>query len=450
MPPRKTKPQPAQPGPLEIAYRPIDELTPYAANSRTHSDEQVRQIAASIAEFGFTNPVLIDGRGVIVAGHGRVAAARVLKMDAVPTITLGHLSDVQRRAYTIADNRLALNAGWDMEMLAAEVRRIESDLLDGLGSFDLDVMGFTDEEMHDLIAPLPNGETEDDAGVDAENDAPDIQEVAISRAGDVWLLGAHRLIVGDCTDSAVVARLFGTDKPVLMVTDPPYGVEYDPAWRNEAGVSNSKRVGKVKNDDRADWREAWALFPGAVAYVWHASAFSDVVMDSLRAVGLAVRQQVIWAKSKMALGRSAYHWKHEPCWYAVRSGKDARWKGGRKQTTLWTLGVALSDLDDQEEVETGLGNEDASTVHGTQKPVELMRRPILNHTDVGEVVYDPFLGSGSTLIAAQTTTRVCLGCEIDPLYADVVVRRWQAFTGHEARLDGAGETFATIEAKRGA
>jgi DNA modification methylase len=448
----KRQPKPsveAEAGPrLEVEYLAVKALTPYARNSRTHSDAQVAQIAASIREFGFTNPILIDDRGTIIAGHGRLMAAMRLGLAEVPTICLGHLTAEQRRAYVIADNRLALNAGWDMEMLAAEVRTIQNDIDGGLVEFGLDILGFDTPELAEMLDAM-DGAGDGDAGDggDAENETPAVQAVPISRPGEVWLLGAHRLICGDATDPKVVAAVFDGEKPGLMVTDPPYGVNYDPEWRKKAGVNNSDRMGKVKNDDRADWREVWALFPGAVAYIWHASAFSDVVMDSLRAVGFDVRQQLIWAKARMALGRSAYHWKHEPCWYAVRKGSDANWKGGRKQTTLWTLGVSLSDLDD-ENIEAGLQDEDAATVHGTQKPVELMRRPILNHTDVGGVVYDPFMGSGTTLIAAQTAGRVCLGCELDPVYVDVAVRRWQAFTGQRAKLAGDGRTFDEVAAER--
>lgn len=431
-----------------VERRPVAELLPYARNARTHSEAQVAQVAASIREFGWTMPILVDEEGTIIAGHGRVMAARLLDITEVPVITATGWSETKRRAYCLLDNRVPMNAGWDEEILAAEVRSIEADLADGLEDFDIGVLGFTDAEIHDLTAPLDPEPTEGDGDGDGgENDLPPIEARAVTARGEVWMLGGCRVMCGDSCDAADVKTLFAGDKPEIMVTDPPYGVEYDPEWRNEVRTP-SARVGKVKNDDRADWREAWALFPGAVAYVWHASAFSDVVMDSLRAVGLEVRQQVIWAKSKMALGRSAYHWKHEPCWYAVRKGETANWKGGRKQTTLWTLGASLSDLDDQEEPVEGNEPEDKATIHGTQKPVELMRRSILNHTDAGGVVYDPFLGSGSTLIAAQTSTRVCLGMELDPVYVDLIVRRWQAFTGHAAKLEGDGRTFDEVAAER--
>jgi DNA modification methylase len=215
-----------------------------------------------------------------------------------------------------------------------------------------------------------------------------------------------------------------------MVTDPPYGVEYDPNWRHEAGVSSSARTGKVQNDDRADWREAWALFPGSIAYVWHGALHASEVAASLEATGFSIRAQIIWGKERLVIGRGDYHWQHEPCWYAVR--EKGNWTGDRKQTTLWTISSR---------------DQDADTVHGTQKPVECMRRPVLNNTSPGEFDYDPFLGSGTTLIAAKTTGRVCLGVELDPAYVDVAVRRWQDFTGQRATLD-AGETFGEVSLKR--
>ena len=444
----RAKAKPAEKAPWaawDVEPRPIDSLIPYARNARTHSDAQVAEIAASIREFGWTIPALIAEDGTLIAGHGRIMAARLLGITEIPVMVARGWSETQRRAYCLLDNRVPMNAGWDMEMLAAEVRSIDADLASGLADFDLSILGFTDTELTEFTDPMGAGGGDGDGG-DAENETPAVQVLAIARFGEVWLLGPHRIVCGDSTDPKVVAAVFDGEKPTLMITDPPYGVNYDPAWRNEVRTP-SDRVGKVQNDDRADWRAAWALFPGSVAYVWHAATFSDVVMADMKAVGLEVRQQIIWAKARMTLGRSAYHWKHEGCWYAVRKGSDANWKGGRKQTTLWTLGAKLSDADDVEPTE-GLQADDAATVHGTQKPVELMRRPILNHTDAGGVVYDPFLGSGSTLIAAQTTGRVCLGCELDPVYVDLIIRRWQAFTGQAAKLAGDGRAFDVVAAER--
>jgi DNA modification methylase len=225
----------------------------------------------------------------------------------------------------------------------------------------------------------------------------------------------------------------GNVKPLLMVTDPPYGVEYDPSWRNQAGAAKTKRTGKVLNDDRADWREAWALFPGDVAYVWHGALRAAEVAESLMAAGFNVRSQIIWAKDRLVLSRGDYHWQHEPCWYAVKKTGKGHWAGDRKQTTLWHISGK---------------DQDATTVHGTQKPVECMRRPMLNNSSPGQAVFEPFMGSGTTLIAAETTGRVCYGIELNPTYVDVAIERWQQFTGANAVLADSGETFTDLKAKR--
>ncbi|WP_426954127.1 site-specific DNA-methyltransferase [Muricoccus radiodurans] len=409
-----------------IESRSLVSLLPYAGNARTHPPEQVAQIAASIAEFGFNVPVLVDDTGVLVAGHGRVLAARELGLDAVPAIRLGHLTPAQLRAYRLADNQIALNAGWDEAVLAQELRGLQDE------SFDLGLVGFGQEELDRLLAP-------DDVAGDAQAgdpDAPAPEPPAnpVSRAGDLWLLGQHRLLCSDATSATDVARLLGGETPHLMVTDPPYGVEYDPAWRNEAGVSSTARTGKVANDDRADWREAWSLFPGDVAYVWHAAVHARTVIESVEAVGFAVRSQIIWSKPRFVLGRGDYHWMHEPCLYAVRRGATGHWQGARDQATVWAIAVG--------------GEEDAPTVHGTQKPVECMRRPILNNSAPGEAVYEPFSGSGTTLMAAETTGRRCLAMELSPAYVDVAVQRWQTLTGRAAVLDGDGRRFAEVAAER--
>ncbi|WP_347312032.1 site-specific DNA-methyltransferase [Defluviimonas sp. SAOS-178_SWC] len=408
-------------GALAVDYRPVGDLIPYARNARTHSEAQVALIAGSIREYGFTNPVLVDGANGIIAGHGRVMAARQLGISAVPVIELAHLSEAQRRAYILADNRLAEQAGWDRDLLALEL----GDLRD-LG-VDLMELGFEAGEIDALFRS---------AEVDPREDVvPEVPEAPVSRPGDLWVLGSHRLLCGDATSGEAVARLLNGVIPHLMVTDPPYGVAYDPAWRNEAGLSETKRTGKVLNDDRADWRDAWALFQGDVAYVWHGALHAGTVAESLVASGFAIRSQIIWAKERLVLSRGDYHWQHEPCWYAVRTKAKGHWAGDRKQTTLWQ--IASRD-------------QDAATVHGTQKPVDCMRRPILNNSSPGQAIYEPFSGSGTTLIAAETTGRACHAMELDPAYVDVAVSRWQAFTGREATLDNDGRGFAEIAAERAA
>ena len=402
---------------LRIVHRPLDALIPYARNARTHSDEQVALIAGSIREYGFANPILVDGADGVIAGHGRLLAARRLGLATVPVIELAHLSEAQKRAYVLADNKLAERAGWDAAMLALEAAE-----LDALGT-DLGALGFGSAEIDALLREGPDPR---------EEATPEPPEAPVSRPGDLWTLGPHRLLCGSSTDPEAVARLLGAVRPHLMVTDPPYGVDYDPAWRNAAGASRTTRVGKVLNDDRADWREAWALFPGDAAYVWHGALHAGTVAESLAACGFEIRAQIVWAKERLVMSRGHYHWQHEPCWYAVR-GKG-HWSGGRKQTTLWSIPSR---------------DQDAATVHGTQKPVECMRRPILNNSSRGQAVYEPFSGSGTTLIAAETTGRACLAMELDPAYVDVAVRRWEAFAGAEAVLEGGG-SFAETAAVRGA
>jgi DNA modification methylase len=269
----------------------------------------------------------------------------------------------------------------------------------------------------------------------ADQPAPEPPVVPVTRPGNLWLLGRHRLLCGDATSAADVARLLDGARPHLMVTDPPYGVDYDPAWRNEAGVSTTLRTGRVANDDRADWREAWALFPGNVAYVWHAGVHARTVIESLEAAGFAIRSQIVWAKPRLVLGRGDYHWQHEPCFYAVRKGATGHWQSARDQTTLWQIAMVGAE-------------DDTETVHGTQKPLECMRRPIVNNSAAGDAVYDPFLGSGTTLIAAEFTGRVCVAMEIDPRYCDVTIERWQRLTGSAAILDGDGRNFADLKDQR--
>lgn len=401
---------------LAVSYVAIGDLIPYARNARTHSDEQVAQIAGSIREFGFTNPILVDGERGIIAGHGRLMAARKLGLAEVPTIELAGLSETQKRAYVIADNKLAMNAGWDDALLSAELGEL------GDAGFDLSLTGFSELELGALLVEATDGLTDPDS-------VPEPPAEPVTKLGDVWLLGRHRLVCGDSTTVEAVDAALNGVKPHLMVTDPPYGVEYDPDWRNRADRANGKpygarAVGKVQNDDRADWREAWALFPGDVTYVWHAGVFSPVVADSLAASGFEMRALIVWAKDRLVIGRGHYHHSHEPCWYAVRKGGTGHWAGDRKQTTLWKI--------EHRKSETG---------HGTQKPVEAMARPVRNNSSLGQAVYEPFSGSGTTIIACEMEGRACHAIELDPAYVDVAVKRWQAFTGNVATLEATGDPF---------
>jgi len=278
-----------------------------------------------------------------------------------------------------------------------------------------------------------------DAAEASAETVPDLPKSAVTRLGDLWLCDSHRVMGGDATSPEAVARLNGKETPRLLLTDPPYGVAYDPTWRKRAGLGRAQQSGLVKNDDRVDWTDAYKLFSGDVAYVWHAGVHAAEVAAGLEAAGFRIRAQIIWVKQHFALSRGDYHWGHEPCWYAVREGKSSNWCGDRKQSTVWEI-PNLNPF--------GGSQEEPKTDHGTPKPVEAMRRPILNNTHQNDIVYDPFLGSGTTLIAAELTGRICYGLEIDPHYVDVIVTRWQDLTGKKAVLEDDGRTFEQIAEDR--
>jgi DNA modification methylase len=397
---------------MQISTVDIGAVIPYARNPR-RNDAAISKVAASLKEFGWRQPIVVDDQMVVVAGHTRLEAARTLSMEEVPIHIATGLTPEQIKAYRLADNRVGQEAKWDEELL-----RLELGELEGM-DFALDLTGFDSDELLELMAdPFEEGETDPD-------EVPDLPEEPVTKPGDLWLLGQHRLLCGDSTNADDVARCLNGVEPHLMVTDPPYGVEYDASWRAKpseykAGVIVSGRsVGVVENDDRADWRESWALFPGDVAYVWCAPGPPHcTVHDNLVAVGLMPRTMIIWAKDRHSFGRGHYHAQFEPCWYAVRKGRAGHWAGGHKQTTLW-------QIDRNRINETG---------HSTQKPVECMKRPIENNSSPGQAVYDPFLGSGTTMIAAEMTRRMCHGLELSPQYCDVIVQRWENFTGRKAAL----------------
>ena len=388
--------------PMSVELRPLDAVRPYANNPR-QNDDAVEAVAESIRRFGFRQPIVVDADGVIVAGHTRFRAAQRLGLATVPVHVATDLTPDEVRAYRLADNKTAELASWDDALLS-----IELDALRGAG-IDWTLLGFDEEELAKLLAPAgTEGLTDPDA-------VPEKPADPITKPGDLWLLGKHRLLCGDSTSATDVARLLDGAVPALMVTDPPYGVEYDPEWRMDAGLTgNTARMGKVMNDDRADWTEAWKLFPGDVAYVYHAGVFASTVQQSLERAGFAIRAQIIWAKDRLALSRGDYHWQHEPCWYAVREGGKGHRTDDRTQTTLWSIPA----------------RDDAGHGHGTQKPVECMERPVRNH--LADLVYEPFAGSGTTVIACERTGRTCMAMELDPGYCDVVVRRWEEFTGRKA------------------
>ena len=413
---------------LSVEYRKVPDLLPYARNSRTHDERQVAEIAASIKEFGFTNPVLIDETDTIIAGHGRIKAANKIGMTEVPTIRLVGLMEAQKRALVIADNRISLNAGWDDSMLKVELADLVST------NFDVSLLGFADKELAALLAPPPvEGETDPD-------ETPETPSEPASELGDVWLLGRHRIVCGDSTDTEAVAKALNGVKPHLMVTDPPYGVEYDAGWRGEAkngdgtplSTGKGRAKGKVENDNRADWREAWALFPGDVAYVWHGEKQLVDIAHQLQESGFELRNLIVWGKSNLVVGRGNYHSQHETAWYVVRKGATGHWEGDRKQTTLWSI-------EKPKKSETG---------HSTQKPVECMARPIRNNSSPGQAIYEPFSGSGTTIIACEQEGRACHAIELNPAYVDVAVTRWENFTGQTATLEETGETFVQVLARR--
>jgi DNA modification methylase len=428
---------------IQIERRPIERLIPRANNPRTHSRAQVASIAASIREFGFTNPILVGADDDIIAGHARLLAAEKLGMKEVPVIQLHHLSPAQRRALVIADNQLAIEgAAWDEDLLRIELAILHEE------DYPLDLIGFDDIELQRLLEAQDNapGLTDADA-------VPDVQPEPVARLGDVFVLGDHRVICGDCTQPDVVARLLGDAKPLLLITDAPYGIQLDSEWRDRAGLNGcgpaeasymkhrteGHTETMISGDTRADWSEAYELVPSLqVAYCFHASVFTREVWNGLERIGFLYPQQLIWNKGRTVLTRTHYWYQHEPCIYMRK--KNAPWYGkAGENSTVWDSPSPKFIMG---------GSDEEKFDHPTQKPMEVMRRPILNHTLPGESCYDPFLGSGTTLIAAEQTGRVCYGVELDPKYVDVIIRRWQQYTGKQAVLDGDGRTFEEIAEER--
>jgi DNA modification methylase len=410
---------------LQIARRPLGELIPYARNPRTHSDAQVAQIAASIREFGWTNPVLVDGASGIIAGHGRVLAARQLGLERVPVIELAHMSEAQKRAYVLADNQLALNAGWDEALL-----RLELADLSELG-FDLGLIGFGEGELERLLAgDSKTGLTEDD-------DAPALPEQAVTQPGDLWVLGEHRLLCGDATLLADVERILNGQLADMTFTDPPYNVDYGASAKDK--LRGNKR--KILNDDLGTGFEAFlhdacvnilSVTKGAV-YVCMSSSELHTLQRAFTSAGGKWSTFVIWAKHAFTLGRADYQRQYEPILYGWREGHDHYWCGARDQGDLWHYDKpARNDL------------------HPTMKPVALVERAIRNSSKTRDIVLDPFGGSGSTLIACEKTGRHARLIELDPRYCDVIVRRWQAWTGEHATLEGDGRSFEELAAGRAA
>ena len=392
---------------ISIEYLDAKAITPYARNSRTHSDEQVAQVAASIKEFGWTNPILIDETSTIIAGHGRLMAAQRLGYDKVPTIKLEGLSDAQKRAYVIADNKLALNAGWDEEMLAVEVEELIEQ------GFDLDLTGFGADEIDSLLAEA--NKVED--GLTDADDAPDVPVNPVSVNGDVWLCGRHRVMCGDATVQTDVEKLMGGQLADMLLTDPPYNVDYTGKTKDALKIQNDKmtddgfRQFLVDSFSTADT----VMKKGAVFYIWHADSEGYNFRGACYDIDWEIRQCLIWDKDVMVMGRQDYHWKHEPCLYGWKKGASHLWASDRKQTTILKF-----------------DRPKRNDVHPTMKPVDLIEYQILNNTKGADIILDLFGGSGSTMIAAEKSGRNAYVNELDEKYVDVIVNRWQEFTGQQA------------------
>ncbi len=405
---------------------PTEKLVPYARNARTHSEEQVAQIAASIVEFGFTNPILAGSDGVIVAGHGRLAAAQKLGLDTVPVVVLDHLTPTQRRALIIADNRIAENAGWDDAMLRIELQSLQED------GFNLDITGFDVDALAEIKAgeeTTVDGNTDDDA-------VPEVLATPISRPGDVWEMGKHRLVCGDATDPKSYELLMADAKADMVFTDPPYNVDY-------ANSAKDKMRGKdrpILNDNLGDGFYDFllaALTPmlercAGATYIAMSSSELDTLQQAFRAAGGKWSTFIIWAKNTFTLGRADYQRQYEPILYGWPEGENRHWCGDRDQGDVWNIKKPQKN-----------------DLHPTMKPVELVERAIRNSSRPGDIVLDPFGGSGTTLIAAEKTGRIGWLIELDPKYVDVIVRRWQDWSGQEAYREADAVKFNDLAALAG-
>jgi site-specific DNA-methyltransferase (adenine-specific) len=403
----------------QIESLPVSDLIPYARNSRTHSDEQVTQIAASIREFGFTNPVLIDSSGTIIAGHGRVMAAKKVGLAEVPCLRLQHLSPSQIRAYVIADNKLALNAGWDDEMLKAELLTLQEE------GFNTDLTGFSDDELNALLnSEIIEGQTDPD-------EIPEPPVEPITKLGDIWILGNHRLMCGDSTSIDNAKRLMDNSLADLLITDPPYNVALGMDETPEEAKKRNRRTDglTIQNDKMND--EDFLQFlcdiyttadtvmkEGAVFYIWHADSEGLNFRKAAFQAGWKIRQCLIWNKNSLIMGRQDYQWKHEPCLYGWKDGAAHYWGSDRTQTTILEF-----------------NKPSRNGVHPTMKPVELFEYQIKNSSKPNAIVLDLFGGSGTTAIVCEKNGRKARLMELDPKYCDVIVKRWEDFTGKKAVLE---------------
>jgi DNA modification methylase len=383
-------------GAKEIKWQSVDKLIPYAKNARTHSDEQVAQIAGSIKEFGFNNPVLVDKEGSIIAGHGRLMAARKLGMVKVPVVELDHLTEAQRKAYVLADNRIALNSGWDTSMLSLELQDLKDDI-------DLSLLGFDPDELDQLLNPV-----EETEGLTDEDAVPETPVEPKTKLGDIYILGNHRLMCGDSTSIDDVEKLMDGQKADMVFTDPPYGVDYK-------GINNDSRDG-LEDLLRGSFGNYLAISKsGAAIYCFHSDRCADVFHSIFREF-FHFSSMIIWAKNSLTLSQTDYQSQHEPCLYGWMKNGSHSWYSDRKQTSVWRF--------DKEKVEG----------HTTPKPVALVEKAITNSSKGGDIVVDLFGGSGSTIIASEKIGRKAYLMELDPKYCDVIVKRWEDFTGKKAEL----------------
>ena len=405
---------------------PTDKLVPYARNARTHSEGQVAQIAASIVEFGFTNPILAGSDGVIVAGHGRLAAAQKLGLDTVPVVVLDHLTPTQRRALIIADNRIAENAGWDDAMLRIELQSLQED------GFNLDITGFDADALAEIMAgeeTTVDGQTDDDA-------VPEVPVTPISRPGDVWELGKHRLVCGDATDPKSYELLMAEAQADMVFTDPPYNVDYANSAKDKIRGKDRPILNDNLGDGFYDFLLA-ALTPmlercAGATYIAMSSSELDTLQQAFRAAGGKWSTFIIWAKNTFTLGRADYQRQYEPILYGWPEGENRHWCGDRDQGDVWNIKKPQKN-----------------DLHPTMKPVELVERAIRNSSRPGDIVLDPFGGSGTTLIAAEKTGRIGWLIELDPKYVDVIVRRWQDWSGQEAYREADAVKFNDLAALAG-
>jgi DNA modification methylase len=404
---------------LQVQIWAIDRLLPYARNARTHTDDQVAQVAASIREFGWTNPILVSPDGTIIAGHARLSAARRLQMTEVPVIVLDHLTEAQRRALVLADNRLALDAGWDEELLRVELAALQED------NFDLDIIGFSDEEMENLL----RGPEETNDGLTDEDSVPDEQETAITVPGDVWVMGDHRLLCGDATSMDAIQTVLAGGLADMVFTDPPYNVAYVGKTGKKLTIGNDALGEKFYDFLRDACTNLVAATKGAI-YICMSSSELHTLFRAFNDAGGHWSTFVIWAKHHFTLGRSDYQRMYEPILYGWREGTDHFWCGARDQGDVWFIKRPMANLE-----------------HPTMKPVELVERALRNSSKTRDTILDTFGGSGTTLIACEKSGRQARVIEMEPKYCDVIVRRWQEFSGRKAHLDG-GDSFDEVAAGR--